>query len=113
MGQVVDPEAMTYGNQPEEVIPHLANGGRDFRVQGNDISDYIGVSPEYMTYANETDKPINTDYEALQFTKKYDHLIGNGDDEGNLIADDEDETDENGPAPETPAASSAPLLPVV
>lgn len=31
--------------------------GRDFRVEGNDTSAYVGTSPEYMTYANETEQP--------------------------------------------------------
>lgn len=35
--------------------------GRDVAVEGNDTSDYVGVSPEYMTYANETEKPLRAD----------------------------------------------------
>ena len=31
--------------------------GRDYRVEDNEVEDYLGVSPEYMTYANETEKP--------------------------------------------------------
>lgn len=34
-----------------------ASEGRDFTGDGNDTSDYVGVSPEYMNYANEGDKP--------------------------------------------------------
>lgn len=30
---------------------------RDFTVEGNDTSQYVAVSPEYRTYANDTDKP--------------------------------------------------------
>lgn len=29
-----------------------------YAVNGNDTSAYVGVSPEYMTYANETEKPL-------------------------------------------------------
>lgn len=31
--------------------------GRSFRVEGNDLSDYVGTSPEYQNYADETHKP--------------------------------------------------------
>jgi hypothetical protein len=55
--------------------------GRDYRVEGNDVRDYVGVSPEYKTYANEYDKPILTDTERFQFTDQYDHLEGNADEE--------------------------------
>lgn len=36
---------------------------RAFAVEGNDLSGYVGVSPEYRTYANETDKPMLSDDE--------------------------------------------------
>ncbi len=32
--------------------------GRDFRVEGNDVSQYVGTSPEYATYANDTEAPL-------------------------------------------------------
>lgn len=35
--------------------PEVVNDG--YAVEGNDTSAYLGVSPEYMTYANETDQP--------------------------------------------------------
>lgn len=38
---------------------------RNFAVEGNDLSGYIGVSPEYMTYADDTHKPYSTDEEVL------------------------------------------------
>lgn len=31
--------------------------GRDYTVEGNELDGYVGVSPEYMNYANETEKP--------------------------------------------------------
>lgn len=34
-----------------------ASEARDFTGDGNDTSAYFGVSPEYMNYANKTDKP--------------------------------------------------------
>lgn len=51
--------------------------GRDYRVEGNDTSGYIGVSPEYMTYANETEKPLLTSQEEWDYTHNLDHLEGN------------------------------------
>jgi hypothetical protein len=32
--------------------------GRDFRVAGNNVDGYIGVSAEYRTYASDTEKPF-------------------------------------------------------
>lgn len=52
-------------------------GARDYRVQDNDVRDYIGVDPEYQTYANEYDRPILTDAERFDYTHQYDHLEGN------------------------------------
>lgn len=34
---------------------------RDFKVEGNDTSDYIGVDPMYQNYADETHKPMASD----------------------------------------------------
>lgn len=40
---------------------------RDFSVEGNDLDGYLGVSPEYATYANEGEKPYaSEDDEAEQ-----------------------------------------------
>jgi hypothetical protein len=35
--------------------------GRSYEVEGNDTSDYVGASPEYRTYAEETHKPFQGD----------------------------------------------------
>lgn len=35
-------------------------GGRSFAAAGNETDDYLGVSPEYMNYANETDRPYRS-----------------------------------------------------
>lgn len=56
-------------------------GARDYRVEGNDVRDYIGVDPEYMTYANATEAPMLTDTERYDQTTQYDHLEGNYADE--------------------------------
>ena len=34
------------------------HGPRKFAVEGNDLTGYVGVSPEYMTYAEDTHKPL-------------------------------------------------------
>lgn len=66
----------------EEFVPqHVLDGGRDYRVEGNDTSGYIGVDPEYMTYANETEKPHLTDEERYDYTDQFSHLEGNMDEE--------------------------------
>ena len=36
-------------------------GGRDFATEDTDTSAYIGVSPEYMTHANDTEMPLTAD----------------------------------------------------
>ena len=38
--------------------PKDDGNARDFRVEGNDTSGYIGTDPVYQTYANETDAPL-------------------------------------------------------
>jgi hypothetical protein len=39
----------------------VAGTPRDVAVEDNDTSGYVGVSPEYQTYANETEKPLAAD----------------------------------------------------
>lgn len=58
--------------------------GRDYRVAGNDISGYVGVDPEYMTYANKTEQPLNTAQEQWDLGLLNDL-------EGNMDNDKEDE----------------------
>lgn len=41
---------------------------RSFVVPGNDLTGYIGVSPEYMNYADPTNKPYVTEEEAYLYT---------------------------------------------
>ena len=45
------PETRSTTGEPVEVYA-------PFAVEGNDTSGYVGVSPEYMTYASETEKPM-------------------------------------------------------
>jgi hypothetical protein len=69
--------------------------GRDYRVEGNDVRDYVGVDPEYMTYANPTEAPMLTDTERWDLTTQYDHLEGNADEDEELDGDVEDEDDKS------------------
>jgi hypothetical protein len=73
------PEEDVPVDQRKEYVHDPEVHGRDYRVEGNDVRDYIGVDPEYMTYANETDAPILTDTERFNYTDQYDHLEGNAD----------------------------------
>lgn len=58
--------------QEDYVSPLRIDGGSGvvtedqaaYAVEGNDTSQYIGVSPEYMTYANETEKPLAAEHGA-------------------------------------------------
>ena len=52
-----------------EVDPNEDAGvARDFRVEGNKTDGYIGVSPEYKTYANDTEAPLLAE-DGRSFTK--------------------------------------------
>lgn len=73
------------------VVEEVVIEGRDYRVEGNDVSGYIGVSPEYMTYANETEKPLLTSQEEWDYTHNLDHLEGNEPDEVESSVEKEDE----------------------
>ena len=85
------------GGETEYVPAHVLDGGRDFRVEGNDVSGYLGVDPEYMTYANETERPHLTDQERYDFTDQYSHLEGNEADEADEAeVDSADKSDESG-----------------
>lgn len=97
-----------------EAAPEVEVDGRDYRVEGNDISGYVGVDPEYMTYANETDRPLNTALEQWDLGL-LDHLEGNMDDEKKADETDaetaetpEDDKSDQTPA-EAPAAHNAPV----
>lgn len=78
----------------------VAVTGRDYRLEGNDVSGYIGVDVEYQNYANETEKPLLTDLEKWTYTNQLDHL------EGNMDEEKTDETADETPADETPEGKS-------
>lgn len=46
----------------EQVTEQKPVPGRDYVVEGNDVSSYFGaIDPEYQTYANDTEKPYNAE----------------------------------------------------
>lgn len=50
-------------NSKAETVSDTDEGAREvaeknYAVKGNDLSGFRGVSPEYMTYASETEKPV-------------------------------------------------------
>lgn len=53
--QVDFEERLAKENAPKGETP---GEGRSFAVEGNDTSKYVGVSPEYKTYANDTEAPL-------------------------------------------------------
>lgn len=90
----------------------MSPDGRDYRVEGNDTSGYIGVSPEYMTYANETEKPTLTDQEAWDYTHNLDDLEGNADGESEAEVEDPEskESEVEKPATTIPAVVATPVV---
>ena len=42
----------------DEYDPQEQGEARSFLVEGNKVTEYIGTSPEYATYANETEAPL-------------------------------------------------------
>lgn len=83
--------------------------GRDYRVEGNDTRGYVGVDPEYQTYANETEKPLNTSQEEWDLGL-LDHLEGNMDETAEA---DGTETDEAAEAVEPVEPAEEPETPPV
>lgn len=60
----------------DEPVEH---GERDWTGDGNDVEDFVGVSPEYKNYANETDKPLVGDEDELILKR-----VGNAEERGNV-----------------------------
>lgn len=53
---------LTAPTADESTVPLREDtGGRDFRVEDNDISNYRGVDPIYQNYANDTEKPLRAE----------------------------------------------------
>lgn len=82
----------------EDGVRVVRTEGRDFRVDGNVVDGYIGVDPEYRTYANPNEKPLLSD-EDVEFLERTDlmtdvealtqRMVNNGE-----IAGPDDEEDE-------------------
>lgn len=49
--------------------------GRTYAVEGNELDGYVGVSPEYKTYANETERPYRAE-EGTPERWEEDKLLG-------------------------------------
>lgn len=45
----------------DEYDPQELGEARSYLVEGNDTTEYIGTSPEYATYANDTEAPLPVD----------------------------------------------------
>lgn len=42
----------------EDLLKATASGPRDFTTEDTDTTNYVGVSPEYMTHASPTEAPL-------------------------------------------------------
>lgn len=85
-----------------------------YAVEGNDTSGYVGVDPCYQGYANETDKPVITEAEAV--------IVAKQEPDTDFVQAEKVSTEDTGAtseengggAPKTPAASpSTPSVPKV
>ena len=45
--------------------------GREYAVEGNELDEYVGANPEYMTYANETEKPYASEGAEAEVTDQF------------------------------------------
>ncbi len=72
---VADTKAKAKTEEKKDEQIAVVPGPRSFAVPGNDLTGYLGVSPEYMTYANPTDKPLMTEAEAWDYTHLTDEEI--------------------------------------
>lgn len=86
----------------DSYVPAEGDEGRSFAVEGNDLSEYVGTNPEYMTYANETEAPLASEggpeAEVFDFFAEATEPVGSG--------DKADTEDENPPEDDTPKSSS-------
>jgi hypothetical protein len=119
----VDLEArLESGNKSDRVLSTADSyeapkdeGGRDMRVEGNDVSAYVGVDPIYQNYADETHMPRKgeaaDDKVTEQFVKNLNPVV-----EGPVEVEDEEDDDtpstgESG-GPSTPESTVNPVAPV-
>jgi hypothetical protein len=112
---IVDEEPETR----EDGVRVVRTEGRDFRVEGNVVDGYIGVSPEYRTYANPNEKPLLSD-EDVEFLQRTDlmtdvealteTMVQNGQVAGPEDDDESDKDDKSGDEEsKTAAKAKAPV----
>jgi hypothetical protein len=94
--------------QPGESGEHLEEAAKRYATEDTDTSGYIGVSPEYMTYANDTEAPLTAEEgaEAELLEIQQGNYTTESDNSGAPEKKDE-VTEEPAPAPvSTPAVSA-------
>jgi len=122
-------ERLKNGNVSSRVLstsddykPAEDDGGRDYRVEGNKVDEYVAVSPEYATYANKTEAPLATPEENPEsevfksFAEGLNPQVPEGwepeDKEPEVTTEGadspEDETPDGDPVPQSATTSSAP-----
>lgn len=76
--------------------------GQSYAVEGNKLDGYIGTSPEYMTYANDTEKPGHNPEDSVEdeVAEAFLELMENKQPE--KVVEDDDE-----PAPAEPDSGTA------
>jgi hypothetical protein len=87
------------GNRSDRVLttadsyePDEEDTGRSFAVEGNELDNYIGTNPEYMTYANQTEAPLVADDSAEE--QVADDFVAGMQQHGQAEESDEDEAAE-------------------
>ena len=79
-----DQAAVIAGEKPDSRDPGEA---RVMVVEGNDVSDYVGVDPMYQNYANETEKPLKAE-EGVDYVAESVHAAGGlSTNEGAVVTD--------------------------
>lgn len=72
---MADTEANNTDERDDKVEASTEPTPRVMVVPGNDLRGYIGVSPEYMNYADPTHKPYLTEDEARLFTDMDEEML--------------------------------------
>ena len=97
-----DQAAVIAGEKPDSRDPGEA---RVMVVEGNDVSDYVGVDPMYQNYANETEKPGKAE-EGVDYVAESLHAAGGlSTSDGAVVTDDEGEVDVTEETPEEPSGN--------
>lgn len=85
---------------------------RSYAVEGNELDAYVGVSPEYMTYADDTQKPFlaEGDGPEAQVEQRFIETLSQPK-EGVVTGADEDEVDGESNAEATGGDTPPPAAP--